>query len=167
MPQQTSAIEEGYDRLQEAFESIGDEISSLQKRALKQRKTLEKDTRKRVTKIRKDIRTSDLVKRAEKFQSELEKDIRANSYVKRARKFQHEVERDIENNEYVKRARKLRKDASKRFEQRMDGVLETFQIASSSDVKKLDRKLGQINRKLKELEKARASQPAATSPTLQ
>ena len=85
--------------------------------------------------------------------------------MKRAKKLQKNLEKDLEKSALVKRARKLRKDASKQVESRIDDVLGTFQIATSSDVKKLERKLGQINKKLKELEKARASQPAAPSPT--
>jgi hypothetical protein len=168
MAQQTGIIEESYDRLQEAFESVSEEIESLQKRVAKRRKTIEKDARKQVTRLRKELSASELVKRAEKFQKELERDLRKNAYVKRAKKFQESLEKDIEKSAFVKRARKLRKDASKQVEARVDDILGTFQIATSSDVKKLERKLGQINKKLKELEKARASQPAAPrSQTLQ
>ena len=90
-----------------------------------------------------------------------------NELVKRAEKFQKDLEKDLQKNEYVKRARKFRKDANKRFESSVDDLLGTFQIATASDVKKLDRKLSQISKKLKEIEAARASQPAAPTQTLQ
>jgi len=164
MAEQSNIIEESYDRLQEAFQSVGEEIESLQQRMARQRKTLEKDARKRVSKMRKELSRNDLVKRAEKFQHDLEKDLRKNEYVKRAQKFQKELEKDIESNEFVKRARKARKQVAKRVETQFDELLGTFQIAKSSDIKKLDRKLNQISKKLKELEAARASQPAKPAP---
>ena len=42
----------------------------------------------------------------------------------------------------------------------VEDLLGSFHIARTSDVRKLDRKIAQLNRKLKELEAARASQPA-------
>lgn len=140
MAQQESILDEGIDRIQEAVESVSEEIQSLQKRFTKQRSSFEKDARKRFKKFQTEIRKNDLVKRAEKFQKSVEKDIRKSDTFKNAQKFQ--------------------KDANQRVENSVDGVLSALQIASSSDVKKLDRKLSQINRKLKELEKARAIQPA-------
>ena len=145
MSEQTNILEESYDRLQEAFESVSEEIESFQKRVTKQRKSFEKDARKRVSKFQKELRRSDLVKRTEKFQQDLERDIRGS--------------------DLVKRVRKLRKEATVRLESRIDDVLGAFQIATSADVKKLDRKLSQISKKLKEIEKARVSQPAAPSST--
>ena len=140
MAQQTSIIEDGFDRIQEAVESVNEEIQSMQKRFTKQRSSFEKDARKRVQKLRRELRKSDFVKRAEKFQKNVEKDVRKSDAFKNAQKFQ--------------------RSANQRIENTVDGVLGALQIASRSDVKKLDRKLGQINRKLKELEQTRAHQPA-------
>ena len=69
MAQQTNIIEESYDRLQEAFESMSEEIDSFQKRVAKQRRSIQRDARKRVVQLRRDLRRNDLVKRAEKFQT--------------------------------------------------------------------------------------------------
>lgn len=165
MAQQSNVIEDGYDRIQEALQSVGDEIESFQKRVAKRRKTLERDTRKRVTQLRKELSPAEVRKRAEKMQKDLERDLKKNEYVKRAQKLQKDLEKDIRSNALVKRAQKARKDATKQIETRIDDFLGTFQIATASDVKKLDRKLSQINRKLKELEAARASQPASKAST--
>jgi hypothetical protein len=137
---QTNIIEDGFERIQGAVENVNEEFQSIQKRITKQRNTFEKDARKRVKKFQADARKNDLVKRAEKFQKTVEKDVRKSDAFKNAQKFQ--------------------KTANTRIEKAIDGVLSVFQIASSSDIAKLDRKLGQINRKLKVLEKARAIQPA-------
>ena len=51
----------------------------------------------------------------------------------------------------------LRKDASKEFERRVDGVLEMLQIATKRDVKRIDRKITQLGRKLKNIERARGA----------
>ena len=39
----------------------------------------------------------------------------------------------------------------------MDGVLSTLRIASRSEISKLDRKVSQLNRKVRELEKTQSN----------
>ena len=94
-------------------ESIEGEFEKLQKEFGKRRKQFRRDTQKQVKKIRADLRTRPLVKRAES----------------------------------------LRSDAAKQLDSGVDSVLSLLRIASRSDVEKLDRKLGQINRKLNQMEK--------------
>ena len=63
----------------------------------------------------------------------------------------------LRENALVQRAESLRSGATQRLEAGVGGVLAALQIASRSDVEKLDRKLSQLTRKLKEIEKTGAS----------
>jgi hypothetical protein len=62
------------------------------------------------------------------------------------------LQKDLRKQPLFKRADTLRRDATKQIEQSVEGVLNTLQIASSSDMKKLDRKLNAITKRLKEME---------------
>jgi capsule polysaccharide export protein KpsE/RkpR len=53
----------------------------------------------------------------------------------------------------VKRAATLREEASRQIESGVETVLGVFQIASRGELERIDRKLSQISRKLRELEK--------------
>jgi len=55
----------------------------------------------------------------------------------------------------VKRLDTLRKDAQRQIEDGVGNLLGVLQIASKSDVERIDRKLTQLNRKLREIEEAR------------
>jgi hypothetical protein len=84
----------------------------------------------------------------------LQKELRA-----RRRKIEKEAEKrvkqlreDIRDNELVKRADAIRKDLRRQVEQGVDGVLSAFQIASKSDVRKIDKKLSAISKRIRELE---------------
>jgi hypothetical protein len=71
---------------------------------------------------------------------------------KRTRKEVRRIQREFERNAWVKRARSLANDATRQIESRVDDVLGLLQIASKNDVQRMDRKLNQITRKLKEME---------------
>ena len=64
---------------------------------------------------------------------------------------------ELRKNSLVKRADALRADAAKRIENGVGSVLGILQIASKSDVDRVDRRLSQLNRKLREIEKTRGS----------
>jgi peptidoglycan hydrolase CwlO-like protein len=70
---------------------------------------------------------------------------------KRARK----VRKELRKNPTFKRLDDLRRDTARQLEQRAENLLSALQIASKSDVQRIDRKLTQLNRKLKELERTR------------
>lgn len=53
----------------------------------------------------------------------------------------------------VRRAAALRDDASRQIETGFETILGSLQIASRGEVERLDRKLGQLSRKLREIEK--------------
>jgi dsDNA-specific endonuclease/ATPase MutS2 len=75
---------------------------------------------------------------------------------KRARK----VRKELRKNPTFKQLDNLRRDAARQIEQRAEGFLSALQIASKSDVQRIDRKLTQLTRKLKQLE--RTNGPGAT-----
>jgi hypothetical protein len=78
---------------------------------------------------------------------------------KRARK----VRKELRKNPTFKRLDNLRRDAAHQIEQRAEGLLSALQIASKSDVQRIDRKLTQLTRKLKQLERTRRTNgPGAT-----
>ena len=60
----------------------------------------------------------------------------------------------------VKRAEDLRSDAVKSIEDQVDTLLANLRIASHADVHKLERKVAQLNKKVRELEKQGKSQAA-------
>lgn len=95
-------------------------------------KTFEKDFRR-------------LQKRADQRRKQLEK--RAEREVRR---FQTELRK----NPVVKRAQTLGEDARKAASEQVDALLGTLRLASRTEVERLDRKVGQLNRKVRELEKA-------------
>lgn len=81
-------------------------------------------------------------------------------FEKRARK----VRKELRKNPTFKRLDNLRRDATRQLEQGAESVLNALQIASKADVKRIDRKLAQLGRKLKELEHSRRTNgPGVTS----
>ena len=112
MSEQTSFVAEGIDRVQEVFQSVGDEFGRLQSQFDDRRKEFGDQTKKRVKKLQKDLGKQPL----------------------------------------WKRAKTLRRDASNQIDRQLDDVLGLLQIASSSDMKKLDRKLSALGKRIKEIE---------------
>jgi len=113
-------IEEGMDRIEDAFRSIEKDLKRLQKRADKRRKQFERQAEKRVKQLQSDFRQNSVVKRAEG----------------------------------------LRSDAVKAIEEQVDVVLANLRIASHADVHKLERKVAQLNKKVRELEKLNKQEAA-------
>jgi hypothetical protein len=74
---------------------------------------------------------------------------------RRTRKQVKRVQTELRKNTLLKRVQSLQKDATRQIESGVDGILGTLRIASRRDVDRIDRRLGQINRKLKDLERAR------------
>ena len=135
MAEQTNLVQEGVDRLNGAFESIDGEIQRVQRELSARRRSIEK----RLSSQRKSVE-------------------------KRTRKEVKRLQSEFRKNPLVKRAESLRKDATKQIESGLDEFLGLFQIASKSDMNRLDRKLTTLSRRLKELEKARKAN-GATIPS--
>ena len=77
---------------------------------------------------------------------------RRKEFEKQTQKRVKELQKDLRKQPLWKRANTLRRDASKQIEQSVDSILSAFQIASTSDMKKLDRRLNAIGKRLKEIE---------------
>jgi GTP:adenosylcobinamide-phosphate guanylyltransferase len=136
MAQQANFVQEGVDRLREAVSSIEVDIERMQDRMQKEFKTRRKSIEKQVASNRKN------------FEKKTQKQ------VKRLRN-------ELRKNTYVKRAQGIVDDATKQFDQGVDNVLEVLHVASKRDLSRIDRKLNQINRKLRDLEKVKQGNGAA------
>ena len=80
---------------------------------------------------------------------------RRKDFEKKTQKQVKRLRNELRKNTYVKRAQGVVDDATKQFEQGVDNVLEVLHVASKRDLSRIDRKLNQINRKLRDLEKAK------------
>jgi len=129
---EASFVQDGVDRVREAVDSIDGEFQRVQKRIQAQRKSFEK--------------------RVNKQRSEIEK---------RTRKEVKRLQTEIRKNPVVKRAQSIADDATRQVEQGVDRFLGTFQIASKSDVQRIDRKLTQLRRQLKALESTKKAPSAS------
>jgi len=127
-------VELGVDRVRTAVRRADRRIQKAQKQIAGRRRSLEKD----------------LAGRRKKLQQRAEKQV--SRFVSRAQKLP-----------LVKRLEDFADGASRQFESGMESVLGALQIASRGDVDRIDRKLGQISRKLKDLEKLQqeSESPAA------
>ena len=138
MAQQANFVQEGVDRLREAVSSIEGDLERVQNRMQKEFKARRKSIEKQVASSRKN------------FEKKTQKQ------VKRLRN-------ELQKNTYVKRAQGVVDDATKQFEQGVDNVLEVLHVASKRDLSRIDRKLNQINKKLRDLEKSKQGNGAATA----
>jgi cell fate (sporulation/competence/biofilm development) regulator YmcA (YheA/YmcA/DUF963 family) len=99
----------------------------------------------------------------DKVQKRAEKEIRS-----RRKRFEKTTEKQVKRlqtrfskNPFVKRAQSAYDDAAKQFEKNVDSFLGAINIASSRDIRRVDRKLNQIAKKLRELESVSAASPKA------
>jgi hypothetical protein len=144
MPETTSTfVQEGFDRVEDAYRSLDRRVQRLQKDLRSRRKAWEKQWTSGRKNLEKQVRTS-------------------------RRSFEKHTRRqlaDLRKNSIVKRAKALQKDTSRQIESRVGDVLGLFQIASKNDLTRIDRKLNQINRKLRQLEGGRRSRRTNGSAT--
>jgi polyhydroxyalkanoate synthesis regulator phasin len=140
MARNQGILEEGRERFEGALKDMERDWKRLQKRADQGRKQFEQQAQRQVKKIQTGLRKNPLVKRAEEQRKQLER---------RARKLGNE----LRNSTAVKRAESLRKDAETRFEEQLQSLFGLLRIASASEVTRLERKVDQLGRKLRELEK--------------
>ena len=134
MAEQVSLVQEGIDRLNDAFQSIDGEFQRVQKELNSRRESVEKQFNSKRKDVEKLAR-----KELNRFQSELKK------------------------SPFVKRAKSLQKDWTKEVETNVDTFLGLIRVASRADVERIDKKLTTLNRQLKEIEKARKTNGASPS----
>ena len=156
MAQEASIVQDGIDRFRDAFENIEDEFGRVQKQLRIRRRKLEKqltanrkDLEKRLSSGRKDIE-----KRVESGRKDIEK---------RTKKLRTELRKNSAFKRLDDRFDGLRKDATKRYEDGVETILGTLQIASKGDVQRIDRKISQLTKKLKEMEAKKANGRVASS----
>ena len=153
MPETTSLFQDGVERVRDAYDSLSPQIQRVQRELRARRKKIEK----RFETGRKDIE-----KRLASQRKDLEK--RFETQRKQIEKRTQKLRSELEKNPAVKRLETLRKDAAKQFEQGVTGVLNRLQIASTSDLQKIDRKISLINKQVKEMgRRKRRSNGAATT----
>ena len=124
--EEQSFVQDGVDRFNDAVRSLDAEFQRVQKQLRSRRRSFEK----RITGGRRD-------------------------FERRTRKQVKRLRTELRKNPVVKRAQSLQDDVSRQIEDSVDRLLGVLQIASKNDFERLDRKLSQLNRKLKELERAR------------
>ncbi len=121
-------------RINEAVQFFDDEFQRVQKELSTRRKSLEKEFASKRKTVQKRTR-----KELKRIQSELKK------------------------NPIVKRADAVRKDVTKQVETRVDSLLGLMQVASKSDVQRINKKLTTLNRRLKAIEDRRKPNGSAAS----
>ena len=142
MAEEASIVQDGIDRFRDAFGNIEDELERVQKNIRIRRRKLEK----RVESGRRDFE-----KRVETGRKDFEK---------RTRKLRTKVRK----NPTFKRLDGIRKDATKRYEEGVETLLNTLQVASKGDVQRIDRKISQLSKKLKEMERAKKANGRTVAP---
>jgi hypothetical protein len=125
MTEHETLSEASESRIDEAVQFIDDEFQRVQKEVSARRKSLEKEFATKRKTVEKRTR-----KELKRFQSELKK------------------------NPIVKRAEAVRKDVTKQVETRVDTLLGMIQVASRTDVQRINKKLTAINRRLKAIEES-------------
>jgi len=126
MAQTESLVDQGVDRVQDALKSADKEFQRIQRRVKTQRRTLER----RIETQRKSFE-----KQARSFEKQAQKQIK-----------------EIRKNGLVRRVETLGKDVQSQIESGVESFLSVLQIASKSDLERVDRKLNRISRKLKDLD---------------
>ncbi len=121
-------------RINEAVQFFDDEFQRVQKELSARRKSLEKE-----------------------FAS------KRKTVEKRTRKELKRIQSELKKSPIVKRADTVRKDVTKRVEARMDTLLGLLQVASKSDVQRINKKLTTLNRRLKAIESSRKTNGSSPS----
>lgn len=128
-------MDEGRERIQTARDRLDNEFEKARKDLNSRRKQLEKQ----------------LNKNRKAFDKEFAKNRK--SFEKQAK----QLRKDFEKNGVVKQLNRWRNDAEEQIETAAERLLGSLQIATSGDVKKLDRKLSKLSRQLKDLEGKKTS----------
>ena len=121
-------------RINEAVQFVDDEFQRVQKELSARRKSIEKE-----------------------FAS------KRKTVEKRTRKELKRIQTELKKNPIVKRADAVRKDVTKQVETRVDSLLGLMQVASRSDVQRINRKLTTLNKRLKTIEESRKTNGSSPS----
>lgn len=130
MAEAQSLVDQGVDRVQDVLKNADKEFQKIQRQVKSQRRTIER---------RIETRRKNLEKTAQK---------QFKSFEKTAQK---QID-TIRQNDLVKRIESFGSDVQEQVEAGVEQFLSVLQIASKSDIQRVDRKLNRISKKLKELE---------------
>lgn len=125
MAQRSNLVEEGVSRVRSVVRSFDREVKRLQKQLDSRRKTFGK----RLASSRRSLE--------HRTQKQIDR-----------------VVGEFKRLPLIQRAESLREDAARQIESGVETVLGVLQIASKGELERVDRKLSQISRKLRDLEKA-------------
>ncbi len=129
MGERANFVDEGFERVQSAYQSVEEEIQKLQKQLQERTEELSDAAEKRFRKISDDVRGYPVVKRAESLADDV-------------------------SSRLGEQGKKIEQQVTGRLEQ----LLGALQVASRADIEKLDRKLNRLGRKLNAIDKALAEQ---------
>jgi DNA anti-recombination protein RmuC len=132
MAEQASLVQEGVERLSDAFQSLDHEFQRVQKQLSTRRKSIEKTISTTRKSVEKRTRTE-----LSRFQSEVKK---------------HPL---------LKRADSLVNEATNQLESGASSLLRLLQVPSRSDIARIDKRLSALSRRVKEIEKARKTNGAS------
>jgi hypothetical protein len=129
MPEEaTSFVQESRERFNSARERIDGEFERIQK----------------------ELRT-----RSDRIERQFNR--RRKSFERQTRKQVKQLERDFRKSPLVKRFDRFQADTTKQIESAVASVLGALGIASTSDVRQMDRKIARLNKKLKDMERERTT----------
>ena len=143
--EQASFVQDSVDRFNDAYRSTTRSIDANVQRFQKQLRTRRRKLEKQFNDGRKN----------------LEKQVESSrkTFEKQTRKQVNELRKTS----FVKRAEELRKDATKEIESRVDTFLGFFNIASRSQLDRIDKKLSQLTRKLNAIERGKRMNGSSTA----
>jgi hypothetical protein len=125
MAKQANVVQEGVDQIRQAVRRADRELKRFQKQVETRRRRLAKE----VTTRRRTIE-------------------------KRAQKELDRLQKQLQSQPLVKRAEAIRAGAQERIERGVSTILESFPLATRSEIERIDKKVSALGRKLKEIEKA-------------
>jgi len=144
MSNRTTFVDESKERVQSAFHNVENEIQKLQKQIEDQRADLTKRTEKQLKKIRKDLRANKTIR----------------PYVDRVDNLRSDVSKQLETRS--KAFEKRSKAFEKRIESGFETLLGSLNLASRSEVERLDKKLKRVTKKLNALDKTLGGAPVSS-----
>ena len=148
MSNRTSFVDEGRERVQSAYNNayhnVETEIQKLQKQIEGQRKDLTKRTERQLKRIRKELRANKTIR----------------PYVDRVESLRSDVSKELESR--GKALEKRSKAFEKRIESGFENLLGSLNLASRSEVDRLDKKLKRVTKKLNALDKSMGGAPVSS-----
>jgi len=148
MSNRTSFVDESRERVQSAYNNayhnVETEIQKLQKQIEGQRKDLTKRTERQLKRIRKELRGNKTIR----------------PYVDRVESLRSDVSKELESR--GKALEKRSKAFEKRIESGFENLLGSLNLASRSEVDRLDKKLKRVTKKLNALDKSMGGAPVSS-----